>query len=100
MSYLINEDGRKLVVEVSGDFDAVPAKDLQNDLEKYRGKGIGEIVFNFKNTAHIASSGLRVIIFARERIDPGIEVSILNAEGIVLEVIKMSGIDAFVNLVE
>ena len=100
MPYLINEKGRKLVIEVSGEFDAVLAKELQKDFEKYKGKNIGEVLFDFKKTTHIASSGLRIIIFAQERINTDIDVSIINAKDMVLEIIKMSGIDAFVKLVE
>ena len=100
MSFSIKEDGRKLVVEVTGEFDAVLAKEVQNALENLRDQEIEAVAFDFKNTIHIASSGLRVIIFARERIKPGIQVSIVEARDIVLDVIKMSGIDSFVTLVE
>jgi anti-anti-sigma factor len=100
MPYSINEEGGKVFVEVTGEFDAILAKEVQNALEKCRDREIDAVAFDFKNTTHIASSGLRVIIFARERIRPGIQVSIVEARDIVLDVIKMSGIDSFVTLME
>ena len=100
MPYSIKEDGRQIVVEVMGEFDAILAKEIQNALENRQDRQIEAVAFDFKHTTHIASSGLRVIIFARERIKPGIQVTIVAARDIVLDVIKMSGIDSFVTLVE
>ena len=71
MPYSIKEEDGKVFVEVTGAFDAILAKEVQNALENLRDQEIEAVAFDFKNTTHIASSGLRVIIFARERIKPG-----------------------------
>ena len=101
MSYNINRKGSSLTIKISEEFDIILAKRLQNELEQFKDDNeLNEIIFDLSQTTHIASSGLRIIIFAEERISTGCNVTIKKARGIVLEVIKMSGIDAFVTLIE
>ena len=100
MSYIVKKEEKYLKVQIAGEFDAILAKNLQAELEQYKNDDdIKKVIFDLNETTHIASSGLRIIIFAEERLTAGCNVTILNAKDIVLEVIKMSGIDAFVNLV-
>ena len=40
MAFTINKKDDSLTIYVSGDFDAVLAKELQNDLEKYKGENV------------------------------------------------------------
>jgi anti-anti-sigma factor len=101
VSYNINRKGSSLTIKISEEFDIILAKKLQNELEHFKDDNqLKEIIFDLSQTTHIASSGLRIIIFAEERISTGCNVTIKKAQGIVLEVIKMSGIDAFVTLIE
>jgi anti-anti-sigma factor len=101
MPYHIEKKENYVTVQISGEFDAILAKSAQKELEQFKKDDkLEEVIFDFAETTHIASSGLRIIIFAEERLATGCSVTIKNAQDIVLEVIKMSGIDAFVNLIE
>ena len=97
---LKQKDDATLCINVDSEFDTILAKELQTELETYKDKGLENIIFDLEKTTHIASSGLRVMIFARERMGKQIEVSVKNAKNIVLEVLKMSGIDNFINVVK
>ena len=98
MSYKINQTDKSIIVEIEGEFDAVLAKKMQEELENIECRSVEKIIFDLSETEHMASSGLRVIIFAEERLNPG-NVIIKNPQDFVMEIIKMSGIDAFVTLV-
>ena len=89
-----------LSISVDGEFDTILAKELQTKLETYKDKEIKNVTFDLDKTTHIASSGLRVMIFARERLGKQTNVSVFNAKGIVLDVFKMSGINNFIDVVE
>ena len=101
MGFKIKQEDKTLFINVDNEFDTILAKNLQKNLEeKYKKEGLEKIIFDLSKTTHIASSGLRVMIFARERLGKQIKVSVLNAKGIVLDVFKMSGIDNFIDVVE
>ena len=46
-----------------------------------------------KDLEYISSAGLRVIIFAKQKIGEDTEVILVNVQDSVLDVIKMSGLD-------
>ena len=85
-----------LKIRISGDFTANVAATVQEKLEGYTNHDIAKVVFDFKEITFLASSGLRVLIFAKKRIKEGMEVDIVNAGAAALKILKMSGlIDAF-----
>ncbi len=99
MPYNIKEKNRsELVIEIKGEFDSIMAGELQPELESYSNKTINNITFDLAETVFIASSGLRVIIIAKDKIGSDMNVNIANAKGIVLDTIKMCGINKFINV--
>ena len=95
-NYTITEEADVLKIMISGDFTANVAATVQEKLEGYRDHGIAKVVFDFKEMTFLASSGLRVLIFAKKRIKEGIEVDIVNAGTAAQKILKMSGlIDVF-----
>ena len=100
MKFNLKQKDSVLYIDVEGEFDTILARELQTELEAYIDKGIKNIDFDLAKVTHIASSGLRVMIFARERMGDKINVSVLNPKGIVLDVLKMSGIDNFIKVVK
>jgi anti-anti-sigma factor len=98
MAYDITNEKKVITIEISGAFNALLAEELQAELEKINNKDIDHVIFDLEKTSTIASSGIRIIIFAEERLSKNGNVSIKNAKDIVLEVIKLSGIDDFVKI--
>jgi anti-anti-sigma factor len=47
---------------------------------------------------YIASAGLRVMIFAKQRIGAEVQVYLIGAQEAVLDVVKMSGLDTFMTI--
>ncbi len=85
-------------VELCGRLDAMNAEGLQNDLKQYAGKGIAKLVFLAKDLEYISSAGLRVIIFAKQKIGVDAHIFLVGASDAILNVIKMSGLDNFMTL--
>jgi len=85
-------------VELCGRLDATNAEGLQNELKQYSGKGITKLVFIAKNLEYISSAGLRVIIFAKQKIGVDAQIFLVGASAAILNVIKMSGLDTFMTL--
>ena len=92
-SAIFNEGVAK--VELSGRLDATNAPVLQDELKKLIGQTVTSLVFYAKDLEYISSAGLRVIIFAKQKIGVDAQVYLIGAQEAVLNVVKMSGLDNF-----
>jgi anti-anti-sigma factor len=85
-------------VELSGRLDATNATAFQDELKKLIGQKIDHLVFYAKELEYISSAGLRVIIFAKQKIGVDAHVFLIGAQEGVVNVIKMSGLDNFMTI--
>ena len=83
-------------IELAGHLDATNAPTLQGELGKLIGQPISRLVFMAKDLEYISSAGLRVIIFAKQKMGVDVKVHFVGAQESVLNVIKMSGLDSFI----
>ena len=82
-------------VELTGRLDATNAEGLQGELKKFAGQKVGKLVFLAKDLEYISSAGLRVIIFAKQKIGVDAHVYLIAAQEPVVSVVRMSGLDNF-----
>ena len=97
--YTINQEANVLKIGIFGDFTANVAETLQKTLEAYTDRNIASVVFDFQKLTFLASSGLRVLVFAKKRIKEGMEVEIVNAGAAPLKILKMSGLTELFHIV-
>ena len=97
---LIKQSKGILIIDLKGDFDTSAAQTVQNDMESYNFESITKIIFNLAQVTLMASSGLRVIFFAKDKIKDDMIVELKGAQGLVAKVLKMSGIKKFVDIVD
>lgn len=96
----IELSGTVLNVTLGGKLDAVRAPELMEELKKMSGKKLEKIVFYTSELEYISSAGLRVIIFAKQKIGLDSEIYFVSAQEAVLDVINMSGLDNFLTIVD
>lgn len=85
-------------ISLAGGLDATNAGSFQEELKKLIGQDVKQIVFMAEGLTYIASAGLRVIIFAKQRIGADVHVFLVGAQEAVLDVVKMSGLDTFMTI--
>ena len=85
-------------IELTGRVDATNAGSLSDELRKLIGQPIDKIAFMVDKLEYISSAGLRVIIFAKQKIGENAEVFLIAPQVSVLDVIKMSGLDTFLTI--
>ena len=90
-------DGVAKIV-LSGRLDAASSPALQEELKKLIGQKISRLVFQAKDLEYISSAGLRVIIFAKQKIGVDAQVYLIGAQESVLNVVRMSGLDNFMTI--
>lgn len=95
LEFNIEENGGIVKINLSGRLDATNAGELMEELKGLQGKDISEIVYMVSGLEYIASAGLRVIIFSKQKIGMKAKVYLIGAQEAVSEVAKMSGLDNF-----
>jgi anti-anti-sigma factor len=85
-------------VELIGRLDATNSEGLQNELKKFAGQNKTKLIFIAKELEYISSAGLRVIIFAKQKIGADAHVYLISPQEAIVNVIKMSGLDNFLTI--
>ena len=98
--YTVSCTGDVVKVDLCGRLDATNAEGLQMELKKFCGQKITKLVFFAKDLEYISSAGLRVIIFAKQKIGVDARLFLIGAQDTILSVVKMSGLDNFVAIQE
>ncbi len=80
-------------IELVGRLDATNAPALQEELKKLIGADVKRMVFFAKDLEYISSAGLRVIIFAKQKVGVHADVYLIGASEAVMSVIRMSGLE-------
>lgn len=93
----INEE----IVEIllKGYLDATNAYSLLEDMKKLVGTPVKKIIFKVSELEYIASAGLRVIIFTKQKIGYDAQVILEQPQESVISVIEMSGLNNFIDIV-
>jgi anti-anti-sigma factor len=96
--YIVTLENDIAKITLTGRLDATNAPAFQEELKKLIGKKINQLVFFAKDLEYISSAGLRMIIFAKQKIGPQATVYFIGAQEAVLNVITMSGLDTFMTI--
>ena len=100
-SYRFEESAdQTLMIVVEGKLDTPAAEELQQEVERYKGRGFEKIVFETSKLSYMASSGIRVIFFAFKYLGNNPQMEIIGASGLVAQILKMSGMSKFVTTAE
>jgi len=93
--YTIDYTDKTLRVELWGKLDATNSPSLSEELSKYKDREITNLVFDAKNLEYISSAGIRVIVFAKQKIGSKSDLYLVSASEMVLDVINMTGLANF-----
>jgi anti-anti-sigma factor len=83
-----------LAITLSGSLDAKSAPALSDELKKALSAEIKRIVFLAADLVYMSSAGLRVILFAKQKLGDEADIVMVGLRKDVLDVIKMSGLDS------
>lgn len=90
--------GKTAKFTLSGRLDAVNAPALAEALKGLIGQPVENIVFETAELSYISSAGLRAIAFAKQKIGANTRVYVIKAQKDVVDVIKMTGFDSFIQI--
>ena len=92
----VKENGGEVDVKLKGRLDATVAPELNSELAKFQGQDIKKVTFDVGELEYIASAGLRVIIFSKQKLGADTQIFMKDVSEDVKSVIEMTGCDNFV----
>jgi anti-anti-sigma factor len=86
--------GRVAALTLAGELDASAARRFQRELEIAAAGAPERLVLYLRDLTYMASAGIRMLIFAKQRMGPGVEVYVVAATEQVLDTLRRTGVYA------
>ena len=98
-TFTVNQEGTELKVILTGQLGSVNAPSLMDEINKYKNQGITKVSFDATKLTYIASSGIRVVIFAKQKLGGNPEIEFVNCNKEICGVFEMTGIAEYISFV-
>jgi anti-anti-sigma factor len=83
-------EGTTARVTLAGQLDGASAPSLRNEVEQIVGEKPERLILEMEDLTFMASAGLRIIIFAKQRL-PNRKVYIIKPQNAIVETLKKTG---------
>jgi anti-anti-sigma factor len=91
-------NGETARITLSGELDASVAEQFKQTVEEAAESNPSKLVLLVNDLQFMASAGLRVIVFAKQKMGQDVSIYVVGATGPVLNTLQMSGFDRAVYL--
>ena len=95
----VKKEGAILTIVLGEELATGNAPALMDELNKYRNQGIEKVVFDATALKYIASSGIRTIIFAKQKLGSNPAIEFVNCAKDIYDVFEMTGIQDYISFV-
>jgi anti-anti-sigma factor len=89
----LDSDGDTAKITLNGELDSAVAGEFKDVIEKAAEANPQKLVLFLSELSFMASAGLRVIIFAKQKMGANVNIYVIGATGPVLNTLQMSGFD-------
>lgn len=79
------------ILTLEGELDAAAASDFRTKVEEVAQKDPKSVVLMMDDLTFMASAGLRVLVFTKQKMGTGVDLYVVGAHDAVLETITMTG---------
>jgi len=87
----LKQGSDEAILMLRGELDAAVAPQLKEAVEKVAATKPKRLVFDVHELEFMASAGLRVLIFAKQKMGSGVSLYVVGSQGPVLNTLTMSG---------
>ena len=95
----VTQDAGEVNVVLKGRLDATVAPQLHTEMAKMEGTDIKKVTFDVKELEYIASAGLRVIVFTKQKLGTDTQIFMKDVNQDVMQVLEMTGCNNFVTVI-
>jgi anti-sigma B factor antagonist len=86
-------NGGTATIALSGELDASVAVQFRTEIEKAAQFPLERLVLDMQRLEYMASAGLRVLIFAKQKMGSDVELAIVSPQQLVRDTITATGFD-------
>lgn len=97
--FTVTLNGTSLVVELGRSLNTANAPALTEQLTKYKGQTIEKVVFDASELMALSSSGLRAIIYTKQRLGNKPEIVFVNCAKEIYNTLKIIGLTSSIKFV-
>jgi anti-anti-sigma factor len=94
----INQDIAKIAL--SGELDANSAPAFKTEVEKAAASQPKQLVLMMQDLDYMASAGLRVLIYAKQKMGSDVDIYVVGCQEMVADTLKKTGFDQSVFIVD
>jgi anti-anti-sigma factor len=87
-------------IKLSGELDALTASIFKTEVDKAASQGAKRLVLLLQDLEYMSSAGLRVLIFAKQKMGANTDIYVVGAQKTVEETLKKTGFDQSVILLD
>lgn len=78
-------------IVLTGELDATAAPDFKAEIEKAAAEKVRRLVLMMRGLDFMASAGLRVLIFAKQKLGSATDIFVVGAQPSIVETLEMTG---------
>ena len=95
----LKQEGNILTIVLGAQLTTGNAPALMEELNKHKDQGVEKVVFDATQLAYIASSGIRAIIFAKQKLGGNPVIEFVNCVADIRGVFEMTGLQNYITFV-
>jgi anti-sigma B factor antagonist len=88
------------ILELTGDLDSTTAPVFRDKVEEAAELDPAQLIIDLSRLDYLSSAGLRVLVFARQKMADGVALVLVGAGEAVAETIRLTGFDQSVSFSE
>lgn len=92
--------GNVLTIDLGEQLTTTNSPLLMEELNTYKDKGVEKVVFNATKMTYIASSGIRTIIFAKQKLGGNPAIEFKNCSQEIRSVFEMTGLQNYITFTD
>lgn len=101
MGLTITAEAKKIAkITLVGEVDSLSAREFQKEIERLAAEAPDELLILAEKLDFISSAGLRVLIFAKQKLGTHLAVYVVNAQPSVRETLEKTGLQNSFNIVD
>lgn len=88
------------MLTLTGSLDSASASVFQTEIQKVATKEPKEMVLFVSELTFMASAGLRMIVFAKQKLGPSVQIYMVKPQGLIIDTLQMTGFIHSVHIVD
>lgn len=92
----VSLEGTSLIIKLGETLGISNAPVLMEELNTYKGQGVETVVFDATDMNYISSSGIRTVLFAKQKLEKNPVIIFVNCKDDIRNVFVMTGLQNYI----